>query len=296
MQEEPFPGEEGAQEQSEGEYIFELEEGEQIVAEFSFGDVLQHDPQGIRLVLTKEDAEEDDGAGEQGKNVYHDVVHRILFTNKKMACFLGAPADCTVCSSQNGHQSESGYCKRGLYAEYFNCTTHGASAESRTFMITMSDVVLAEQLEMNPQKDCTENLEEAEEAFKDVCNKEPYVVGLLGEFSLTFTCTTGQTAEKLYELFGRGNLLCDDPEEVGTGMLDDLEDEDEYAGMTEEEVEQRMIVDMKQAAEELVNDQGVMKKRDPLKPGEMIAEPDVSALGDKSSTGETQPNLQPKHH
>ena len=267
--------------EDDGEYVFQLDEDEHVVGELGLHEITKTEPNGIKLIATKE--ENDDEKPEDAiPKMYSDHVHRVLFTNKKMVCFLGSPESCKICSGVVCNE-KSAYCTRGLYAEYFNCTTNGASAEARTFMITMSDVIMAEQLEQNPEKDVTENLEEAEEAFKDLSEKAEYVVGMLGEFTLLFECQNAVTSTKLYELFGQGNILCDDPEEIGGGMLEDLEDEDEYEGMNEAEIEQRMLADMKQATEELVNDQPVTKKRDPLKPAETIAEEDISKAGNNSS-------------
>jgi hypothetical protein len=278
MEQEEFPGYEENQQEEDEEYQFKLEEGEHIVGQIGIDEMSVLEQTGIKLTLSREDNQEEGGDFDEKKNSFTDIIHRVLFTNKRMVCFLGGLNTCTICTSADAQENK--YCTRGLYAEYFNCTTHGASAEEKTFMVTMSDVVLAEQLEMNPAKDCTENIEEAEEAFNDILANEQYVVGLLGEFSLLFQCSQAKTTARLYELFGQGNVLCDDPEEIGGGLLEDMEEDDEYAGMTEEEIELRMVEDMKQAAEELVNDQAVIKKRDPHKPAQLMGEAELSQVGD----------------
>ena len=71
--------------------------------------------------------------------------------------------------------------------------------------MSVSDVVLCEKLENNPEYDDEEDIEESKAAFDDVVKKDGFAE-LKGEFSLVFE-TPGKS-DLFYEAFSKGNNLC----------------------------------------------------------------------------------------
>ena len=119
-----------------------------------------------------------------------------------------------------------------LSIKYYNCVSHGSGGEQ--FVIVVSDVVLQEKLENNPEMEEDEYISRAEEAFSAAAREDQGEIELEGEFSLMFY--SGDKSSELYDAFSRHNADCEDPPEIAGG--DDEEGEDEIFGgeMDDEEV------------------------------------------------------------
>ena len=131
-------------------------------------------------------------------------IQQVSFTSNKMLCELG-------------HD-------RGFYVHFWNCVSHGSNDSQ--FVVVVSDVVLAEKVENDPEIEEEEFIQAAQAAFEQVKAGAPGFVELLGEFSLTFN--SPQLTKQLYEEFSKANAECEDPpllKELQGNQPDDSDDD-----------------------------------------------------------------------